>query len=106
MSTLHILGASGFIGANIARYIRGLPNLDLSISLYGRNDLNLLNPELVSEFFSSIESSDPVLVAAAVSRPPTRSPPHRRSDDSTRGWAPLGRAEYAHASARASRPDP
>jgi len=68
MPTLHILGANSFIGANVARYIRGLPNSDLSIALYGRNDLNLLNPELVSKFFSSIESSDPVLVAAAVSR--------------------------------------
>ena len=68
MPTLHILGANGFIGANIARYIRGLPNLDLSITLYGRNDLNLLNPQSVSKFFSSVESSDHVLVAAAVSR--------------------------------------
>ena len=68
MPTLHILGANSFIGANVARYIRGLPNSDLSIALYGRSDLNLLNPELVSKFFSSIESRDPVLVAAAVSR--------------------------------------
>ena len=68
MTTLHILGANSFIGANVGRYIQNLPNAVFSISLYDRNDLDLLDSELVNRFFSSIKPNDSVLVAAAVSR--------------------------------------
>jgi nucleoside-diphosphate-sugar epimerase len=68
MTTLHILGANSFIGANVGRYIQNLPSAVFSVILYGRNDLDLLSPELVDRFFSSIKPNDSVLVAAAVSR--------------------------------------
>ena len=68
MSTLHIIGGNGFVGASVGLYIQSLANVDLAVGLYGRNELDLLKPEQVNKFFSSIEPDDVVLVAAAVSR--------------------------------------
>ena len=68
MPTLHILGGKSFIGENVGRYIGNTSAGSLDVTLYNRNDIDLLDPRAVDSFFQHVHPQDSVLVAAAISR--------------------------------------